>query len=80
MENYVSNGKLYLFTMKTIQKIILNWLTSGHMPVNEIKENAIASVNDLDNSDSYLASRPPLAPAKKTQNTSSEEDLDASLK
>jgi hypothetical protein len=39
----------------------------------------IASVNDLDNSDSYLASDSPwLQP--KHKNTSSEEDLDASLK
>jgi hypothetical protein len=49
------------------------------MPVNEKSKKILLSLNDLDNSDSYLASTS-LAPAKKTQNTSSEEDLDASLK
>jgi phenylpyruvate tautomerase PptA (4-oxalocrotonate tautomerase family) len=36
MENYVSNGKLYLFYNENNSKtIILNWLTLEHMPVNE---------------------------------------------
>jgi hypothetical protein len=47
MENYVSNGKLYLFTMKTIQNNnfeLVDFRT--HAGEREIKENAIASVND----------------------------------
>jgi hypothetical protein len=58
--------KLYLF-MKTIQNNNFELVDFRDMPVNEIKENAIASVNDLDNSDSYLASDSPLAPAKNTK-------------
>jgi hypothetical protein len=52
--------------MKTIQNNnfeLVDFRT--HAGEREIKENAIASVNDLDNSDSYLASDSPLAPAKK---------------
>ena len=82
MENYVSNGKLYLFynekQFKNNNFELVDFRT--HAGEREIKENAIASVNDLDNSDSYFASSSPLAPAKKHKNTSSEEDLDASLK
>jgi PKD repeat protein len=82
MENYVSNGKLYLFynekQFKNNNFELVDFRT--HAGEREIKENSIVSLNDLDNSDSYLASDSPLAPAKKHKNTSSEEDLDASLK
>ncbi|MFV8332108.1 PKD domain-containing protein [Flavobacterium sp. GSP14] len=82
MENYVSNGKLYLFynekQFKNNNFELVDFRT--HSGEREIKENSIVSLNDLDNSDSYLASDSPLAPAKKHKNTSSEEDLDASLK
>lgn len=82
MENYVSNGKLYLFynekQFKSNNFELVDFRT--HASEREIKENTIASINDLDNSDSYLASNSPLAPAKKCKNTTTEEDLDASLK
>ena len=82
MENYVSNGKLYLFynekQFKSNNFELVDFRT--HAGEREIKENTIASINDLDNSDSYLASSSTLAPAKKYKNTTDEEDLDASLK
>ena len=82
MENYVSNGKLYLFynekQFKSNNFELVDFRT--HAGEREIKENAIAAVNDLDNSESYLASSSTLAPAKKYKNTTTEEDLDASLK
>jgi hypothetical protein len=37
MENYVSNGKLYLY-MKTIQNNNFELVDLGHMPVNEKKK------------------------------------------
>lgn len=82
MENYVSNGKLYLFYNEKQFKNNNFELVDfrAHASEREIKENSIVSLNDVDNSDSYLASESPLAPAKKYKNTSSEEDLDASLK
>ncbi|HEX9152248.1 MAG TPA: PKD domain-containing protein, partial [Flavobacterium sp.] len=45
----------------------------------EITENTIASLIDLDNSNSYLASNETLAPSRKYRTTTSEEDLDATL-
>ncbi len=45
----------------------------------EVKENTIASVNDLDDSNRYLASTENTFKLKKYRNTTTEEDLDASL-
>ncbi|HQF49104.1 MAG TPA: PKD domain-containing protein, partial [Flavobacterium alvei] len=45
----------------------------------EVKENLVATVDDLNNSDSYLASASALATAKKYRTTTTEEDLDATL-
>jgi hypothetical protein len=45
----------------------------------EVKENLVAIVDDLENSDSYLASENALATAKKYRTTTTEEDLDATL-
>ena len=81
LENYVTNGKLYLFynekQFKNKNFELVDFRT--HAGEREIKENTIASANDLDNSDSYLASSENLAPAKKHKNTTTEEDLDATL-
>ena len=82
LENYVTNGKLYLFynekQFKNKNFELVDFRT--HAGEREIKENTIASTNDLDNSASYLASSENLAPAKKYKNTTTEEDLDATLK
>ncbi len=82
LENYVTNGKLYLFynekQFKNNNFELLDFRT--HAGEREIKENSLAAVNDLDNSASYLASTETLAPLKKYTNTTTEEDLDASLK
>ena len=82
LENYVTNGKLYLFynekQFKNKNFDLVDFRT--HAGEREIKENTIASTNDLDNSTSYLASSENLAPAKKYKNTTTEEDLDATLK
>ncbi len=82
MENYVSKGKLYLFYNEKQFKNNNFELVDfrAHAGEREIKENSIVSLNDVDNSDSYVASDSPLATTKKYKNTSSEEDLDASLK
>ena len=82
LENYVTNGKLYLFynekQFKNKNFELVDFRT--HAGEREIKENTIASTNDLDNSTFYLASSENLAPAKKYKNTTTEEDLDATLK
>ena len=81
LENYVSSGKLYLFynekQFKNNNFELVDFRT--HAGEREIKENNIASVEDIENSNSYLASAETLAPAKKYKKTTSEEDLDASL-
>lgn len=81
LENYVTNGKLYLFynekQFKSNNFELLDFRT--HAGEREIKENTIVAINDLDNSASYLASTETLAPAKKYANTTTEEDLDTSL-
>ena len=82
MENYVSNGKLYLFynekQFKNNNFELIDFRT--HAGERETKENALVTLNDIENSDSYWASNSPLAPAKKYKNPTTEEDLDASLK
>ena len=82
LENYVTNGKLYLFynekQFKNKNFELVDFRT--HAGEREIKENNIVAVNDLNNSGSYMASSETLAPAKKYRNTTNEEDLEASLK
>ncbi|MCK8140657.1 PKD domain-containing protein [Flavobacterium sp. I-SCBP12n] len=82
LENYVSNGKLYLFYNEKQFKNKNFELVDfrAHAGEREIKENNIAAINDLENSGSYLASSENSAPAKKHNNTSTEEDLEATLK
>ena len=82
LDNYVTNGKLYLFYNEKQFKHKNFELVDyrSYAGEREIKENIIASVNDLDNSSSYLASSDNLAAAKKYLNTTTEEDLEATLK
>ena len=58
LENYVSSGKLYLFynekQFKNNNFELVDFRT--HAGEREIKENNIASVEDIENSNSYLAS------------------------
>lgn len=81
MENYVADGKLYLFynekQFKNNNFELLDFRT--YAGETEVKENLVATADDLENSDSYLASENALATAKKYKITTIEEDLDATL-
>ncbi|AYN05599.1 PKD domain-containing protein [Flavobacterium sp. 140616W15] len=81
LENYVSSGKLYLFynekQFKDNNFQLVDFRT--YAGERETKENTIASVNDLDNTSTYLASVENNIKTKKYRNTTTEEDLDASL-
>lgn len=80
MENYVSNGKLYLFfnekQFKTNNFELLDFRT--HFGERIFKENTVAS-NDLDESNEYLASEFIQIQNKKYRKTATETDLDATL-
>jgi PKD repeat protein len=82
LENYVASGKLYLFynekQFKNNNFELLDFRT--HAGEREVKENTIASVDDLDDTKSYVASAENTIKFKKYKNTTTEEDLDASLK
>lgn len=82
MENYVADGKLYLFynekQFKNDNFELVDFRT--YAGEREVKENLVAMTNDLDNSDSYLATENALATAKKYKITTTQEDLDVSLK
>jgi hypothetical protein len=81
LENYVSSGKLYLFynekQFKSNNFELVDFRTYANE--REVKEKTIASVNDLDDSNNYLASAENSFKTKKYRNTTTEEDLDASL-
>jgi len=81
MENYVADGKLYLFynekQFKNNNFELVDFRT--YAGEREVKENLVATVEDLENSDSYLVSENALATAKKYKTTITEEDLDATL-
>jgi len=81
LENYVSGGKLYLFynekQFKNNNFELVDFRTYANE--REVKENTVASVDDLDDTKSYLASAENTIKLKKYRNTTSEEDLDASL-
>ncbi|GAA6768103.1 hypothetical protein AAFH68_40550 [Flavobacterium sp. CGRL1] len=81
LENYVSSGKLYLFYNEKQFKHNNFELSDfrSYADEREIKENLTASVNDLDDSNNYLASAENSFKLKKYRNTTTEEDLDASL-
>jgi len=82
LENYVANGKLYLFynekQFKNNNFELVDFRT--YAGEREVKENTVASVNDLDDTNSYLASAENILKFKKYKNTTTEEDLEASLK
>ena len=82
MENYVADGKLYLFfnekQFKNDNFELVDFRT--YAGEREVKENLVAMSNDLENSDSYLASESALATAKKYKITTTQEDLDATMK
>lgn len=81
LENYVSNGKFYLFynekQFKNNNFELVDFRT--YAGEREVKENLVVSIEDLENSDSYLVSENALETAKKYRNTTTEEDLDATL-
>ncbi|KVV13644.1 PKD domain-containing protein [Flavobacterium sp. TAB 87] len=81
MENYVTNGKLYLFynekQFKNDNFELLDYRT--HANEREVQENTIAAIRDLDDTHNYLASADSNFKTKKHKNTTTEEDLDASL-
>ncbi|MEA9413839.1 PKD domain-containing protein [Flavobacterium sp. PL02] len=81
LENYVSSGKLYLFYNEKQFKDNNFQLVDFRTYANEreVKENTVASVNDLDDTKTYLASTENSIRTKKYRNTTTEEDLDASL-
>ncbi|OXA73084.1 PKD domain-containing protein [Flavobacterium aquidurense] len=81
LENYVSSGKLYLFYNEKQFKNNNFELTDFRTYANEreIKEKTIATITDLDDSNNYLASAENTFKTKKNKNTTTEEDLDASL-
>jgi hypothetical protein len=81
LENYVSSGKLYLFynekQFKSNNFELVDFRTYANE--REVKENPVAAVDDLDDTKSYLASAENTFKTKKYRNTTTEEDLDASL-
>ncbi|MFG4000942.1 DUF7849 domain-containing protein [Flavobacterium aquidurense] len=81
LENYVSSGKLYLFYNEKQFKSNNFELTDFRTYANEreVKEKTIATITDLDDSNNYLASAENTFKTKKYKNTTTEEDLDASL-
>lgn len=81
LENYVSSGKLYLFYNEKQFKHNNFELSDfrTYAGEREVKENLVASVNDLNDSNHYLASAEGNFKTKKYRNTTTEEDLDASL-
>ncbi|WP_417942893.1 PKD domain-containing protein [Flavobacterium sp. RS13.1] len=82
LENYVANGKLYLFYNEKQFKNNNFELSDFRTYAGErdVKENTVASVDDLDDTKSYLASTENTIKFKKYKNTTTEEDLEASLK
>ena len=82
LENYVANGKLYLFynekQFKNNNFELVDFRT--YAGEREVKENTIASIDDLDDTKNYLASAENTFKFKKYKNTTTEEDLEAGLK
>ncbi|MCR4032523.1 MULTISPECIES: PKD domain-containing protein [Flavobacterium] len=81
LENYVSNGKLYLFYNEKQFKHNNFELSDfrTYAGEREVKENLVVAVNDLNDSNHFLASAEGNFKTKKYRNTTTEEDLDASL-
>lgn len=81
LENYVTSGKIYLFYNEKQFKDNNFELSSfrTYAGEREVKENTFAVANDIDKTNTYLASNDNYFPIKKYGNTTTEEDLDASL-
>ena len=81
LENYVSSGKLYLFynekQFKNNNFELSDFRT--YAGEREIQEKLVASTDDLNDSNTFLASAEGNFKTKKYRNTTTEEDLDASL-
>ena len=84
LENYVSDGKLYLFYNEKQFKNNNFKFSSvrSYAGESEVQENTIASVDAIEDSHSYLASNvsSALATAKKYETTTTQIDLDATLR
>ncbi|WP_369013423.1 DUF7849 domain-containing protein [Flavobacterium anhuiense] len=81
LENYVSSGKLYLFYNEKQFKHNNFELSDfrTYAGEREVKENLVASTDDLNDSNTFLASAEGTSKIKKYRNTTTEEDLEASL-
>ncbi|SCX88829.1 PKD domain-containing protein [Flavobacterium anhuiense] len=81
LENYVSSGKLYLFYNEKQFKHNNSELSDfrTYAGEREVKENLVASTDDLNDSNTFLASAEGTSKIKKYRNTTTEEDLEASL-
>ncbi|WP_433779760.1 DUF7619 domain-containing protein [Flavobacterium anhuiense] len=81
LENYVSSGKLYLFYNEKQFKHNNFELSDfrTYAGEREVKENLVASTDDLNDSNTFLASAEGASKIKKYRNTTTEEDLEASL-
>ncbi|MBC7642142.1 MAG: PKD domain-containing protein [Flavobacterium sp.] len=81
LENYVANGKLYFFyNEKQFKKDNFELVECRiHNGEREVKENALAFNNDIDESNRYLVSENSFNEKKKYHKTFAEEDLDATL-
>jgi PKD repeat protein len=81
LENYVTNGKLYLFYNEKQFKNNNFELEEVRPYANEriVQENNLVVADDVDNSNRYLASTETLSFAKKHRETASETDLDSTL-
>jgi PKD repeat protein len=81
LENYVTNGKIYLFYNEKQFKDNNFELSNfrAYAGEREVKENTFAVANEMDQTHSYLVSNDNYLPIKKYENTTTEEDLDASL-
>ncbi|EJG01205.1 PKD domain-containing protein [Flavobacterium sp. F52] len=81
LENYVSSGKLYLFYNEKQFKHHNFELSDfrTYAGEREVKENLVASTDDLNDSNTFLASAEGTSKIKKYRNTTTEEDLEASL-
>ncbi|MHC0444177.1 DUF7849 domain-containing protein [Flavobacterium sp. 3-218] len=81
LENYVSSGKLYLFYNEKQFKHNNFELSDfrTYAGEREVQEKLVASTDDLNDSNTFLASAEGNFKTKKYRNTTTEEDLDASL-
>ena len=81
LENYVANGKLYLFfNEKQFKKdnfALIEYRT--HNGEREVKENTLVFNDDIDQTNTYLASENSFIQNKKYRNTITEDDLEATL-